>query len=334
MGGRLGTWAIAVATGGLVALPALAAEPTDPTEKGTLSLVFENDLFSNTDQHYTNGLQAAWTPARGAPPAWAVGVARLLPWFPATGEVRHGYAIGQNIYTANDISVADPPPGDPPYAGWLYGAIGLRAGSERQFDRFTMTLGVVGPASFAEEGQKFVHTVTGSEKPRGWDTQLKNEPGLVLTYLRGWRSLARQTSGGFKFDLTPHVGGALGNVYTYGNAGLTLRYGRHLPGDGGPPRIQPGVPGSGMFAASDGSGWYAFVGLDGRAVARDIFLDGNTFRDSRSVDKKPFVGELNVGFSLTVRKARFTYAHVLRSCEYEGQPSCEDFGALSLTVPL
>jgi hypothetical protein len=37
------------------------------------------------------------------------------------------------------------------------------------------------------------------------------------------------------------------------------------------------------------SGLYGFVSLDGRAVARDIFLDGNTFTDSHQIDKKYFV---------------------------------------------
>jgi hypothetical protein len=49
------------------------------------------------------------------------------------------------------------------------------------------------------------------------------------------------------FDVSPHVGGALGNVYTYANAGFTLRYGKDLTRDYGPPRVQPGVLGSVFF---------------------------------------------------------------------------------------
>ena len=327
----LSGWAAAMAMGLFVAWPAFAAEPA---RNGTLSIVLENDLFSSTDQHYTNGLQASWVPDGKPTPAWALRVAHLLPWFPEDGEVRHGYAFGQTMFTANDISVADPPPGEPPYAGWLYGAIGMDVWTGRRSDQFTMTLGVVGPASLAEQGQKFVHKVTGSEKPRGWDTQLENEPGIILAYQRSWRGQAVDAPGGLKLDLTPHVGGALGNVYTHANAGLTLRYGRRLPRDDSPLRIQPGAPGSGFYAAGDDFGWYLFAGLDGRAVAQNIFLDGNTFRDSRSVDKKPFVGDLQLGFALTWRAVRLSYAQVLRTREYEGQPRNEDFGALTLSMPL
>ena len=81
-------------------------------------------------------------------------------------------------------------------------------------------------------------------------------------------------------------------------------------------------------------GWYLFAGVEGRAIAHNIFLDGNTFRDSRSVDKKPFVADLQVGVALTWRTARLSYAHVLRTREYDHQPDPEDFGALTLSLPL
>jgi len=38
---------------------------------------------------------------------------------------------------------------------------------------------------------------------------------------------------------------------------------------------------------------YLFAFVDGRAVGRDIFLDGNTFTDSHSVTRKTFVGDLS-----------------------------------------
>jgi hypothetical protein len=318
-----------MAAGMCVAWPAVAGD-----RSGTLSVVLENDAFSGTDQHYTGGLQVLWVPDDAPPPAWALRFARLLPWFPAAGEVRPGYALGYAMFTANDISLVEPPPEDPPYAGWLHGSIGMNAWSGSRADQLTLTLGVVGPAAHAEQVQEFIHKIVDASEPRGWDTQLENEPGIVLTYQRSWRGEAIETPSGRKLDLTPHVGGALGNVYTYANAGLTLRYGRGLPRDDGPLRVQPGAPGSGLYPARDDFGWYVFAGVDGRAVARNIFLDGNTFRDSRSVDKKPFVADLQVGVALSWRKARLAYAQVLRTREYDHQPDPEDFGALTLSLPL
>lgn len=320
---RLARWALAAA---LAAGPAAAAE-----RDGTLSLVWENDLFAQKDQHYTNGLQALWVPD-AAPPAWLLRVARLLP--AGAGEVRHGYALGHSMFTANDISLVEPPPGEPLYAGWLYGSAGVSAWSGRQADQLTLTLGVVGPAALAEQGQKFVHKITDSKDPRGWDTQLENEPGLVITYQRSWRGYAVALPSGNRLDFTPHVGGALGNVYTYANAGFTLRYGRQLPRDEGPLRVQPGPPGAGLYAAGDDFGWYLFAGVDGRAVARNLFLDGNTFEDSRSVDKEAFVADLQIGTAFTWRGARLSYAQVLRTREYDHQRDPTDFGALTLSLPL
>jgi hypothetical protein len=138
---------------------------------------------------------------------------------------------------------------------------------------------------------------------------------------------------GVPFDLTPHAGGALGNVFTYANAGVMLRYGKDLPLDYGPPRIQPSVPGSGFFIPQHGFGWYLFSGIEGRVVARNIFLDGNTFRDSRSVDKEPLVGDLQFGIVITWRDLRLSYTHVLRTREFKSQGDRrDDFGALSLSL--
>lgn len=236
------------------------------------------------------------------------------------------------MYTPADIKIPNPPPDDRPYAGWLYGSIGLIAETGRRLDQLDLTLGIVGPASLAEQTQTIVHEVVGAPKPRGWDTQLKNEPGVILTYQRSWRRFVEETALGNTFDMTPHAGGAIGNVFTYANAGLTLRFGRRLPHDYGPPRIQPSLPGSGFFLPQNGFGWYLFAGVEGRAVARNIFLDGNTFRDSRSVDKEPLVGDLQLGFVLTWSDVRLGYTHVLRTREFKAQGKTSEFGAVSLSI--
>ncbi len=63
-----------------------------------------------------------------------------------------------------------------------------------------------------------------------------------------------------------------------------LRFGRNLEADYGPNRIRPSLSGTSYFNADyleDPFGFYVYVGAQGRAVAQNIFLDGNTFRDSR-----------------------------------------------------
>jgi lipid A 3-O-deacylase len=305
-----------------------AAEP----ENGTFSVVFENDLFYGQDRDYTNGVLLSWTSGPNRGPGFLLDVARLFPLFAPPGTVRISYGLGQNLYTPRDTSLFNPPLDDRPYAGWLYGSIGLIAESGPVLDQLQLQVGVIGPWALGEEAQKFVHRIRNLPQPNGWGHQLKNEPGFVLTYEKSWRALWAETFLGLGADFTPHVGGAVGNVFTYANAGAMLRVGLNLPNDYGPPRIQPSLPGSGFFEPAAAIGIYLFGGVDGRAVARNIFLDGNTWQNSRSVDKEIFVGDVQFGAAVTFGFARLAYTHVYRSKEFKTQKSTDEFGSVSLSV--
>jgi lipid A 3-O-deacylase len=309
-----------------------AEEPQKNSETGTLNLVVENDSLAGRDQDYTSGIQISWTSGPDETPSWAVDTAHWLPLFADDGDVRINYGIGQNIYTPRDISLENPPANDRPYAGWLYGSIGLMDETETRLDQLQLQIGMVGPASLADKAQTWVHGIINSTKPRGWDHQINNEPGIVLTYLRSWRAFVADDIWGLSFDATPHLGGAVGNVFTYANGGATFRFGWNMPDDYGPPRIEPAVPVSGFFEPQGDFGFYIFAVLDGRVVARNIFLDGNTFQDSRSVDKNILVGEAQVGIAFTIRAARLAYTRVFRTPEFSGQDNAEKFGAISLSL--
>lgn len=324
----------------LLILPAgqrssLAAENATeqpPSRRRTLSFVYENDVFDQSDVHYTNGVHVSWISGSGQTPDWALSIARAIPWFPRNGEILHGYSIGQSMFTSNDISVKDPPLDARPYAGWLYGSIVLNAETGLQLDQLVLTIGIVGPASLAEKTQKLIHDLLGAQQPKGWDHQLRNELGLMASWQRSWRALAIRPLARRQLDLTPHIGMTLGNVLTFVNSGLTLRYGGNLPVDYGPPRIQPGLTGTSSFVPAAGIGWYLFAGVEGRAVVRNIFLDGNSFRSSRSVDKKPFVGDLQFGGVLVWNNVRLSYTHVLRSREFKTQEERDNFGSVALSI--
>lgn len=305
----------------------------DFAETGTLSFVLENDVFYGIDRHYTNGVRFIWAPGRNTPaPEWAVDIAKLVPWFPREGRMLHGYAFGQSMFAPGDITLENPPLDDRPYGGWLYVSMGLGVETGKQLDFMSASIGIVGPAAMAEETQTFVHRVINAPIPQGWDTQIENEPGIIISYQRNWRGLATKTWIKNDLDFTPHVGVTFGNVFTYANSGITARYGRGLPYDYGPPRIQPGLPGSGDFSPASDFGWYFFAGLDVRAVAWNIFLDGNTIQDSRSVDKKYFVGDIQWGLVLDWPDLRLSYTHVVRSKEFDSQDHSDIFGALTISM--
>ncbi|HEY4264951.1 MAG TPA: lipid A deacylase LpxR family protein [Micropepsaceae bacterium] len=315
---------------GLIALCA-SARAAEGTEEGTFSVLFENDIFFNTDHDYTNGVELAYTTAPQDTPQWAVRAANWLPFFTAQTDVRTRYAIGQNIYTPSDLNTANPPPTARPYAGFLYGAFGLVGDSGTHLDQLQVMLGVVGPDSLAEESQRWIHGIIHDRKPLGWSTQLHNEPGLIVQYERSIKLIPPRSVLGLIFDAEPHYGLAVGNVYDYVNAGAMARFGFNLPADYGPMRIEPSLPGSNFFEPNGTLSAYVFAGVDGRAVARNLFLDGNTFESSRSVQKMNLVGDVVFGAAITFNKVRIAFTHVVRSREYKTQTQQDRFGAIDLS---
>ena len=308
---------------------------------GYASLVWENDAFSlsHTDGHYTNGLRLSYLSGEDRIWHWLAKTAKSSPLFPSDAKLRASFAVGHNMYTPEDISDPDPIPDDRPYAAWLYGALGLVGENGRNLDLAELSLGIVGPAAGGEEFQRFIHEIIGSPEPQGWHNQLSNEVIIQAYYEHLWRGLQLFKSAslleklGTEFDAVPHLAGALGNAYIFGAGGLTLRVGNDLSADYGPPRIQPSLPGSGIFATSRMVGWLLFVGFEARAVAHNLFLDGNTFKQSLSVEKHPFVGDLQLGAALVVaRTVRFAFTYVVRSKEFTAQRRPDQFGALSLSL--
>jgi hypothetical protein len=332
------------------AVPLFGA-PTTPAVAGDrwqgyiVNLEVENDKFANTDRHYTNGIRlSALSPKRDIT-EWARRF-RLIPFLPPDSrkrEGRLGFYLGQNMYTPENTEATTLIENDRPYAGWLYVGVGFAMETDAQrLDTVELDIGMVGPASLAEKTQKWWHEVIDVEVPRGWDNQLNNEPGFVLSYERKWRRFLAghlpEATGPLSwpaFDVTPYVGGSIGNVFTYAAAGGMVRFGDSLRDDYGPPRIRPSMPGSAFFDRGNDFGWYVYAGVEGRLVARNIFLDGNTFTHSHRVDKKPIVGDLQVGAVVIVplfgHPVRLSYTQVLRTKEFEVQREKDYFGAISLS---
>lgn len=303
-------------------------------EGGTLTLIIENDRLANTDRHYTHGMRLSWLSAADDVPEWARGMAGHVPLFAAGSQLRIGYGLGQSIFTPEDTSTSALVPDDRPYAGWLYGTFSLVADSRTRLDSLVLDVGIVGPAAFGQDIQNDYHNLIGVGRANGWDNQLDNEPGFVLYYERKWRKLKEFSTHGLGVDITPHIGGSLGNVFTYAAGGIAVRFGEDLPNDYGPPRIGPSLPGSGFFVPADGFGWYLFAGTESRLVLRNIFLDGNTFSDSHDVSKRILVGDFQVGAAITFDTFRVTFSHVFRTREFRGQPQADRFAAVSLSVRL
>ena len=66
-------------------------------------------------------------------------------------------------------------------------------------------------------------------------------------------------------------------------------------------------------------------------MARNIFLDGNTFRESAHVEKEPFVGGLQAGAAVTYGDTRISYTQVYTTREFDTQHKPEQFGVITLS---
>lgn len=317
----------------LVMASAAGASEAD-SDRGTFTLHFENDVLGtdDSDRHYTNGLLLTYQTGENRVWDWLDGWARRHYFLEPDVRLRASWAVGQSLFTPEDISTTELVVNDRPYAGWLHADLGLVGITDEILRTMELSVGVVGPAAGGEPLQKWFHEIIGSPEPMGWHNQLNNELTLMLVFEQKWRNLFGPGLLGLQMDLSPHGSVALGNVFTFGGVGGTIRIGQGLERDFGPPRIQPAPPGSGYLLSGKGFGWYVFGGVDGRLMLHNIFLDGNTFSSSHSVERNPLVGDLLGGVAVTGLGMRVGLVYVARTEEFKGQNTSDHFGSVTFSV--
>ncbi|MFP4209462.1 MAG: lipid A deacylase LpxR family protein [Wenzhouxiangella sp.] len=305
----------------------------DTEPEPTLWLVeHENDLVAGQDRYYSSGFRFQRIAEARSAPDWLASVARRFPGFTEANALPYAFSINHNIFTPADIENPAFPPDDRPYAAWLNFSFATGTLHPRGADRVRVGLGVVGPLALGEQVQKTVHRIVDAPTPQGWNSQLRNEPTLLVGYDRFRRLIDGRQDQALGFDLTGFGGLTLGNAFTNLAAGLFARVGFNLTNDYGPPRITPAVSGTGYFQPGRDQTWYFFVGTEGRAVGRDLFIEGNTFGGRDGVDARRLVSELFAGFQYSHDRFRLAYTHVWRSREFEGQDSSQDYGSISISL--
>ncbi len=313
-------------------IPAAAQEP----ERGTWSIISENDsyLFDLTDKHYSSGIRFSYVSA-AEPAPWRQDLARAVMLPGQEGDPHYGLSLAHVFFTPKNLTLANPDSSDRPYGAWLHGSASMTRDSGRVFDRAELTLGWVGPAAGGEFLLNTWHDVfqdiVGVAKSLGWSHQIKDEPGIVIAGERKWR-LALASD----FELVPEISAALGNIYTYAGIGGALRFGNGVRADWGPPRIGPGLSGSDPVRwdalGANSFGWYVFVGGAARAVARNIFLDGNSFVDSAHVTREAVVGDITAGVTALIPGWRLALVYTARSKEFTTQVGIDRFVGASLSA--
>ena len=308
-------------------------------QHGTFTLQKENDLFAlndRTDRAYTNGTRLMWTWSPKAS-SWAD---RLVGKLCGGEECRRSatLGLGQSMYTPENLQSRRKIRRDRPYGGWLYGLLMLDATKEETADHVEMYAGVIGRASYAAEAQKFIHeyVTPAAPEPLGWDTQIGERPGILAVYEHRVKFLQFRDRRDLPFfDVTPALGGAVGNVFDDLSAGSTVRLGYNLP----PHFLRP-IPSLLGLTAESGddssalneSRWdaYVFATAEARYVLRNVFIDAD--HESYGIRREPLVRDRRVGASVRFRQLRLEYAHTIRSPEFKPDSRSHSYGTFILSV--
>lgn len=301
-----------------------------------LTVTWENDIFAGQDGGYTNGLSVAWAYGdiktfddHNLPP-WLHTLTENLYISTMPGKDRAvSFLVAQAMQTASDISQEQLIEDEAPYAGLAIWQASLYAYDQQLADKLSLAIGFVGPVSGADASQRFIHKITGSEQPRGWDHQLNNEMVFQISAERLWRLTEWQNSA-FGFDLIGITRGAVGTLQSNLASGFSLRFGHGLDRNFATATIIPGREVN-PLAGSRYSSWSIFFNVLGSLVANDIMINGNTFEDSHSVPLQHLQAHFVTGAAFSLGNWAFLLSAVHATKQYKRQPNSPIFGSLSVT---
>ncbi|MDZ7717057.1 MAG: lipid A deacylase LpxR family protein [Balneolaceae bacterium] len=240
------------------------------------------------DYYYTNGLQ--------------IGYSRLLDQrFSMLGLIPEenrktifNIKLAHQVYTPKFIQNPMPDLMDRPYAGYLYAQGRLNSFWKQKNNlNVALTLGVIGPASGAEQMQRKWHEFFGLPIPKGWEYQIRNEPVVNLNakYRRSWFLSS-------EVDAIAGTGFRAGTAFNDLSAGVTFRFGNIHPLD------QSAISNSHLGGSSDSNSqyhdneWFLFFGWENKLVIHNTLIDGGLISPSQSSldrESEPYVSTIKWG---------------------------------------
>ncbi|BES72385.1 lipid A deacylase LpxR family protein [Marinobacter nanhaiticus D15-8W] len=198
-----------------------------PVQPASLQLEFANDIIVGSDNQFTNGLAVhhnSRTFARLEDTGGTLAFGKFLavPFLPESPGLtyRETWVFGQSIQTPAAIEDEDLILNDVPYAGGLAWSNSFYTFDNERFFGFQWLFGIVGEQAGAKEVQRGAHAILGGDNPEGWDNQLDTEPLLNLYYSAKYKLFDADW-----IDLSVAGDVAAGNLMTFAQAGLELRFG-------------------------------------------------------------------------------------------------------------
>jgi hypothetical protein len=279
----------------LFGLPAVSFGQQTET-MGLWSLGIANDSFFNQDRGYSSGLDLAFTPNN------------------------RGYtlSVGQDIFTPETRDTLQPPPGEHPYAAWLY------VKGEYRYNVLStllvtssLSFGTTGRKAQGKEVQDFAHQVLDFNEYSGWDSQISQRWGWIASAKGEWLFPLFE-SGKTGLDLTPFIQGQVGNVYVNGEAGATVRWGYQLP------QLQA------KKRASSLSSLYVTVTGSRKIVDKNIMLEGVSAQDYHVAPERG-VNTLICGVHWLQGAYQVDLDFHFPEKEFKGQSYTNQYGVLRLS---
>ncbi len=305
-------------------------------ENEAIAFYIENDSRSlggpGSDQAFSDGFKFSYIYAEDKAPKWSKSMTHRFELFDemiTKSKVNYNMSIGHQIYTPDSTDKTTLIKDDRPYAAWLYAGVSISL-KEKTVEHFVeLNVGMVGPSALGKEVQNNFHNLIKVSDAEGWRNGLHDEPTLQVFFQNRFKYLNAKN-----FDLIPFYGAAFGNVAIGGHFGGLVRFGLNLLEDFGPGRpsdnagdsfISPGI----TPHISKGS-YYIFTSVRGNAIARNIFLDGNSFESGPSVKKYPFTFETDFGLGMKIYSFAFVWRFVTRSPEFEERSRFNSFASLNI----
>ena len=177
-----------------------------------ISFKNDNDLYVSTfkDSYYTNGMFLSY---------------KYISKFKSKNQEKKilEWKIGHEMFTPYKSIVQSIVEHDRPFAGYLFGSFGInRVYKNNTTLKTTIQIGVIGPNSFSEELQDFIHDIYGFKKAVGWKHQIRNAFGL--NFNANYNKYITKISSNY-FDTHWVNQTKLGTIYTNISSGFYTRIG-------------------------------------------------------------------------------------------------------------
>jgi lipid A 3-O-deacylase len=266
---------------------------------GAYAFTLENDVFTGSDDSYSNGAALSWvsgpTDAYGEDTVvrrWSA-LWSFLPGVAnpnSTNENGVNYVswtVLQEIHTPSDIARVTPDPRDQPYSGYLLADFNIYSLYDNWGQVWNLRLGLVGPSARAAQTQRAVHKVIDSVIPQGWDSQIKDEPVLNIGYTAGYKLIERQLSEQASWRITPLATAEAGTYSTTVAGGFVAELGWNLPSSLGICSMANGIHAACAVGVTKQQQWSvtSYFASGYYRVWHYLPLDGPVFRDGPSVGR-------------------------------------------------